>query len=152
MEQHTTLPKPYHMYDGQIFDYHNMPTNKLFATFTELEGLDQLIETLTHSYSIMYNKMFVLFVKSTNEYVVTYNVEQANVSNIPTNTISLHRKKEFNVLYSLNGLNEIIKGLNGGIVDPSFKINWQPYKNSILLTQNGNLKILKTKIYKIVEI
>ncbi len=94
----------------------------------------------------------MLFVKSTNEYVVTYNVEQANVSNIPTNTISLHRKKEFNVLYSLNGLNEIIKGLNGGIVDPSFKINWQPYKNSILLTQNGNLKILKTKIYKIVEI
>ena len=41
----------------------------------------------------MYNKMFVLYVKSTDEYVVTYNVEQGNVEGIPMNTILVHRKK-----------------------------------------------------------
>ena len=145
-----TLQQPFDMYDGQFFDH--MLTNKLFATFTELEGLDQLINNLTNNYSILYNKMFLLYVKSTNEYVTTYNIDSVNINNILPNTISLHRKKDFNVLYSLNGLNEVIKGLNGGIVDPTFKINWQPYKNSILLTQNGELKILKTKLYKILEL
>jgi len=96
--------------------------------------------------------MFVLYVKSTDEYVVTYNVEQGNVEAIPVNTILVHRKKDFNVLYTVNGLNEIIKKLNNGIVDPLFRVDWQHYRNSILLTNQGELKQLKTKVYKIVEL
>ena len=34
--------------------------NKLFCTFTDLEGLDTLIEEIQSKYIIMYNKMFVL--------------------------------------------------------------------------------------------
>ena len=94
----------------------------------------------------------VLFVKSTNEYVITYNVDQGNVSSIPANTILVHRKKESNTLYTINALNDLIKKLNGGAVDPSFRINWQHYRNCILLTQHGEVKQLNTKIYKIVEL
>jgi hypothetical protein len=68
--------------------------------------------------------MFVLYVKSTDEYVVTYNVEQGNVDSIPVNTILVHRKKESNVLYTVNALNELIKSLNGGVVDTNFRIDW----------------------------
>ena len=100
----------------------------------------------------MYNKMFVLHVKSNNEYVVTYNVDQGNVSSIPDNTILVHRKKDSNTLYTINALNELIKGLNGGIVDSRFKVNWQHYRNTILLTQQNELKELKTKIHKIIEL
>jgi hypothetical protein len=100
----------------------------------------------------MYKKMFVLFVKSTNEYVVTYNVEQGNVSSIPANTILVHRKKESNTLYTINALNDLIKKLNGGVVDPSYRIDWQHYKNCVLLTQHGDVKQLNTKIYKIVDL
>ena len=100
----------------------------------------------------MYNKMFVLFVKSTNEYVVTYNVDQGNINSIPQNTILVHRKKESNTLYTINALNDLIKKLNGGAVDPNFKINWQHYRNCILLTQHGEVKQLNTKIFKIVEL
>ena len=53
--------------------------NRLFATFTQLDAIENLIDDLSSSYDIMYNKMFVLFVKSTNEYVVTYNVDQGNI-------------------------------------------------------------------------
>ena len=96
--------------------------------------------------------MFVLFVKSTNEYVVTYNVEQGNVNSIPQNTILVHRKKESNTLYTINALNDLIKKLNGGVVDPTYKINWQHYNNCILLTQHGEVKQLNTKIFKIVDL
>ena len=130
-------------------DYMN---NRLFATFTQQENIDNLIDNLSSSYEIMYNKMFVLFVKSTNEYVITYNVEQGNIGSIPENTILVHRKKESNTLYTINALNDLIKKLNGGAVDPTFRIEWQHYRNCILLTQHGEVKQLNTKIFKIVEL
>lgn len=126
--------------------------NKLFCTFVNEDVLDDMVTSISKAYSIMYNKMFVLFVKSTGEYVITYNVEQANVSNIPLNTILVHRKKETNTLYTINALNDLIKKLNGGVVDTSYKVNWQHYQNCILLTQSGDLKQLNTKVYKIIEL
>ena len=126
--------------------------NRLFATFTQQNEIDELIANLSTTYNIMYKKIFVLFVKTTNEYVVTYNVEQGNVNSIPANTILVHRKKESNTLYTINALNDLIKKLNGGEVDPTFKIEWQNYKNCVLLTQHGDVKQLNTKIYKIVDL
>jgi len=126
--------------------------NKLFCTFVDESVLDDMVTSISKAYSIMYNKMFVLFVKSTGEYVITYNVEQANVSNIPLNTILVHRKKETNTLYTINALNDLIKKLNGGVVDTNYRVNWQHYQNCILLTQGGDLKQLNTKVYKIVEL
>ena len=139
-----------HMYDVDI-DFKDL-NNKLFCTFTSGEELETLIKNITTSYTIMYNKMFVLFVKSTNEYVLTYNVDQGNINSIPDNTILVHRKKETNSLYTINALNELIKRLNGGVVDVSYKVNWQHYKNCILLTQHNELKQLNTKVHSIVEL
>ena len=126
--------------------------NKLFCTFTDLNGLDGLIEDIKSKYTIIYNKLFVLEIVGKDEYVVTYNVEQANVHTIPDNTILVHRKKESNTLYTINALNELIKKLNGGVVDTSYQVDWQHYRNCILLTQHNEIKQLNTKIYKIIEL
>ena len=126
--------------------------NKLFCTFTDLNGLDELIEDIKSKYTIIYNKLFVLEIVGKDEYVVTYNVEQANVHTIPDNTILVHRKKESNTLYTINALNELIKKLNNGVVDTKFPINWQHYRNCILLTQHNEIKQLNTKIHKIIEL
>ena len=96
--------------------------------------------------------MFALQVKSNDENVITYNVEQGNVNDIPENTILVHRKKESNTLYTINALNELIKKLNGGVVDTKFPISWQHYRNCILLTQHNEIKQLNTKIHKIIEL
>jgi hypothetical protein len=141
------------MYDSNIIDVNIKDlNNKLFCTFTSADGLEALTKDISQSYTIMYNKMFVLFVKSTNEYVVTYNVDQGNVNYIPENTILVHRKKESNTLYTINALNELIKKLNEGVVDTNYKVNWQHYRNCILLTQHNELKQLNTKIYSIIEL
>jgi len=129
-----------------------MMTNKLFCTFVEEPNIDEFISDIKNYYTIAYNKIFVLYVKSNNEYVCTYNIMDTQVNEIPYNTILVHRKKESNTLYTINALNELIKKLNDGIVDTNYKINWQHYKNTILLTQHDELKQLRTKIYKIVEL
>ena len=137
MEQVTILNNVNNIY-GEKYDFENPLNigdlnNKLFCTFTTLEGIDGLIKELTSRYSIMYNKMFVLYIKSNDEYVVTYNVDQGNVQDIPENTILVHRKKETNTLYTINALNELIKSLNGGVVDTKFPIDWQHYKNCVFI-------------------
>jgi hypothetical protein len=150
-----TLEHPPHMYDQYDYDFtfdSLLMNNRLFCTFTPLNKLDSLIDGLSHKYDIMYNKMFVLHVKSNNEYVVTYNVDQGNVNDIPENTILVHRKKESNTLYTINALNELIKKLNDGVVDTKFPVEWQHYRNCILLTQHNEIKQLNTKIYKIIEL
>ena len=158
MEQVMILNELSNMYDVDSrydFDTYidtNMLNNKLFATFSGLDALDELIFNLSSTYNIMYNKMFILYVKSTDEYVVTYNIEQTNTSGIPQNTILVHRKKESNTLYTINALNDLIKKLNGGVVDPSFRVNWQHYKNCILLTNHNELKQLNTKVHKIIDL
>jgi hypothetical protein len=146
-----TFKSGYDMYDTNIANIKDL-NNKLFCTFTSGEELDELVSELSAVYTIMYNKMFVLFVKSTNEYVITYNVDQGNVNSIPENTILVHRKKETNTLYTINALNELIKKLNGGVVDMAYRVNWSHYRNSILLTQHNELKQLNTKVFKIIEL
>ena len=157
MEATTILDKPVNMYT--VDDFNEFSTlnikdlnNKLFCTFTTLDELDSLIEGLTSKYDIMYNKIFVLHIKSNDEYVCTYNIDQANLDSLPQNTILVHRKKESNTLYTINALNELIKKLNGGVVDTKFPITWEHYRNTILLTQRDELKQLKTKIHKILEV
>ena len=126
--------------------------NKLFCTFTDINNLDSLLDEITSKYTIIYNKLFVLEIVDKDEYVITYNVDQGNVHTIPENTILVHRKKESNTLYTINALNELIKKLNGGVVDTKYQVNWQQYKNCILLTQHNELNQLNTKIYKIIEV
>ena len=153
----TILENSTHMYNTEYDVIHELNNigdlnNKLFCTFTDLDGLDTLIEDIQSKYTIIYNKMFVLEIVGKDEYVVTYNVDQGNVHTIPDNTILVHRKKESNTLYTINALNELIKKLNGGVVDTKFQVDWQHYRNCVLLTQHNDLSQLNTKIYKIIEV
>ena len=127
-------------------------SNKLFCTFTTEEHIDSLVETIKGKYDIMYNKIFVLHAKSNDEYVCTYNVDFGNVANFLDNTILVHRKKESNTLYTINALNTLIKELNGGKPDPSYRVDWNDYRNCILLTRGDELKRINTRLHKIIEL
>ena len=127
--------------------------NKLFCTFSAKDKLENTLTTIRREYVIMYGKIFVLESENSDEYLCTYNIEIGDNSTtaILPNTILLHRKKESNTLYTINSLNLLIKSLNEGVLDTSFRIDWLNYKNTVLLTQGEDLKKLATKIYKIVN-
>lgn len=127
--------------------------NKLFCTFTPKDGLEDTLREINKEYTILYKKIFVLSSIDSNEYLCTYNIEiEGAQTKILPNTILVHRKKETNTLYTINALNTLIKKLNGGVLDTSFPITWDDYKNSVILTQGDDLKRLNTAIHKIVAI
>ena len=142
------------MFDYDIesnYNYADM-SNKLFCTFSSEEKLEEILSTIQGKYKIIYNKIFVLYSKSQDEYICTYNVEFGNVSNFLENTILVHRKKESNTLYTINSLNRLIESLNGGILDTNFKVDWNDYQNCILLTKGAELKRVNTKLFRILEL
>jgi hypothetical protein len=127
--------------------------NKLFCTFSPKEALDDTLREINREYTILYKKIFVLESKDSEEFLCTYNIEiEGGSTKILPNTILLHRKKETNTLYTINALNTLIKSLNGGVLDTSYIINWNDYKNSVLLTQGDDLRRLNTTIHKIVAV
>jgi len=126
--------------------------NKLFCSFVKKDNLQTLIEYLINNFPIRNYKIFVLtLTQNPLEYACTYGIEGGNILNNVDNTILVHKKKETNTIYTINALNKAVKIHNSGSLDFNFKLNWDFYKNSILLTDSNQLKVLKTKIYKVVE-
>ena len=123
--------------------------NKLLCTFTSPNKVDEVVNDVKVKYTILYDKIFVLESPDSEEMVVTYNVDFNNVSStILPETISVHRKKQTNTLYTINALNSYISSKTS---EKYYNVDWNLFKNSILLTQQNNFKVLKTKINKIVH-
>ena len=128
---------------------------QLLCSFTTKENLDEIVKKITDAYDIVFNKVYVLQNENTvNELICTYNVDTKNGIdyNKVAVTISLHRKKYSNTLYTINALNECIKNLNNGVMDEKFMIPWENFKNMLLITNSDGLNKINTRIYKIIEI
>ena len=128
---------------------------QLLCTFTTKENIDDVINEIKESYTIIFDKIYVLQNEDNiKELICTYNVD--TTENIDYNkvegTISLHRKKYSNTLYTINALNECIKNLNNGILNPKFAIPWENFKNMLLITNSDGLNKINTRIYKIEKI
>ena len=128
---------------------------QLLATFTNKTDLDKTIEKIKGAYTIAFSKIYVLQNESNiNELICTYNVDlEAGADyNDVKGTISLHRKKHSNTLYTINALNEVIANLNNGLVDSKFIVPWENFKNTLMVTNSDGLNKINTRIYKIIKI
>ena len=128
---------------------------QLLCTFTQKNQLDDILELIIECNDILYDKVYVFQNgNDNNQLICTYNVEydDDHVSEDIPNTISLHRKKQSNTLYTINALNEVIRELNSGVLDKSFPIPWEDYQNSLLLTNDAGLNKIPTKIHSIVNV
>jgi|TARA_R110002167_G_scaffold314285_3_gene519999 hypothetical protein len=102
----------------------------------------------------MFGKIFVLEDIDGGKLMLTYNVDTLNSKEegIIDNTILVHRKKQTNTLYTINALNELIMNLNEGVLDKRFPINWNSYRNCILLVQVEGFSRVNTKIREIIRV
>ena len=129
---------------------------QLLATFTTKDDIEDAIYNIKKAYTISFDKIYVLQNENdVSELICTYNVDISNNDvdyNEVNNTISLHRKKHTNTLYTINALNECIKNLNNGVSDNNFIVPWENFKNMLLVTNSEGLNRINTRIYKIINI
>ena len=128
--------------------------NRLYCTFATLDNFEEITNNIQSSYVILFDKIFVLESLDGKKIMLTYNVDMNNSSSetLVENTILVHRKKQTNTLYTINALNELIKSLNNGVLDKTFTIEWNHYKNCILLIQTDGFNRIDTKVKNIINL
>ena len=126
---------------------------QLLCTFTTKEELQNTLQDIRETYHIVYNYIYVLQNKGNlDELFITYNIDTQYKPAYPLrDTILVHRKKQSNTLYTINALNELVKEENGGVLDKSFEIDWEKFKNSIIVTNSDGTKKISTRIFEVIE-
>ena len=64
----------------------------------------------------------------------------------------VHRKKQTNSLYTINALNLAVAKENNGQVGKHLKLDWENYRNSIMLSVKGELNTISVDVVKIFKI
>jgi len=127
---------------------------QLLCTFTSVDELENTIDIIKNSYTLVFNKLYLLEnIADANQLVLTYNITKTNTNIMPpVSTISVHRKKQTNTIYTINAINKLIEMKNNGILDKSFRIDWNELQNTVLVTAYGKLKVVNTKLSDIIEL
>tara|TARA_B100000927_G_scaffold284998_1_gene274577 strand:+ start:1763 stop:2176 length:414 start_codon:yes stop_codon:yes gene_type:complete len=127
---------------------------QLLCTFTRQTRLTETIDVIVSCNDILFDKIYVFSnQEDTTQLMCTYNIEFTdNFEENIENTISLHRKKQSNTLYTINALNEVIRSKNNGVLDKSFQVDWNEFQNTLILTAESGLNIIPTKIHQIVDV
>jgi hypothetical protein len=126
---------------------------QLLCTFTTKQRLNEIVDIVVTCNDVLYEKIYV-FQNSNelNQLICTYNVEFIdNYEESIIDTISLHRKKQTNTLYTINALNEVIREKNDGVLDKSYMVDWLEFENTLLLTNEMGLQKIPTKIFQIID-
>jgi len=132
-----------------------MKITQLLCTFARKNKLDEIIEEIKNTYEISFGRLFILENKNNNrELILTYNIDGEKVpGQTMRNTISIHRKKHTNTLYTINALNEVVSLLNDGVMDADYEVDWEKFRNMLLVaTDENGLKKIETNLYEIREI
>ena len=128
---------------------------QLLCTFCAKKDIDSTIKEINKVYKLAFNSVYVLDnVDDENQVILTYNIDSAYLikESLVPSTISVHRKKQTNTIYTINAINKLIEEKNGGVLDKSYKIDWTDLKNTVLVTAYGKLKRVNTKISHIIKL
>jgi hypothetical protein len=129
--------------------------SQLLCTFVPEVELDNIIDLISDRCNLVFGKIYILEnLNDLNQFIFTYNVVKDNtldISIIPS-TISVHRKKQTNTIYTINAINKLIESKNNGVLDKTFRIDWEELRNTVLVTAYNKLKVIPTALSEIVDI
>lgn len=126
---------------------------QLVCTFTRKNNVAEVLVNIKNNFSIMNDKVFLFRTFDTKEEcILSYNIIMDSYKKFLPNSIMVHQKKETNTIYTINALNELIMNINNGVLDKSYPIEWERYKNCALLKNKQGFKVVKILLIKVYTI
>jgi len=125
---------------------------QLICQFTTVKDVYKTLDSIIDRFDVLYDKIFVLNINKPHEVICNYNIEYNPNINFLPNSILVHRKKDTNSMYTINALNEVIRLHNNGVLDRNFSVDWEIYRNCLLLTNENGLNRIDTEIFFIQQI
>jgi hypothetical protein len=109
-----------------------------------------VLNDIANTFSILNDKVFHFKSFDTREdTLLSYNVIMDTYKKFLPNSIMVHQKKETNTIYTINALNELIMNLNNGVLDKTYPIEWERYKNCALLKNKEGFRVVKIFLVKV---
>jgi hypothetical protein len=134
---------------------------QLLCTFCKSDELIKTCQEISEKYQVVSDKIFILentkeavdiYSDDEQQLILTYNVTNADLNDVLNSTISVHRKKQTNTIYTINALNKLIMEKNNGILDKRFRVDWEELENMVLVTAYGKLKKIPTQVKQILRL
>ena len=133
--------------------------SKIVCTFVDYNQIDSTLKFIQQHIKTKFNKLVVLqqvgFVEQSKlKYFIVYQTD-ANVMqdiHVVKNSIAMHRKNQYNVLFTINGLNQLIRKEEGFDGNMNYPVDWEKYSKKIIYHQNDTLAMHSTRIYKVHKI
>ena len=120
---------------------------QLLCTFAHRSDINIVTEYIQTNYMIPERRIFVFSnADVADNLYCTYNANETTRRG--QNTISIHRKKETNTLYTVNALNEVIRAVNNGVLDKTYQLDWTQYQNSFILTDDAGFRVFDLLFFK----
>ena len=129
-------------------------SRQLLATFIIKNDLIRILREIILTYELSSDIVYIFNdAQNRNEMICTYNIASISFNrNVLPNTISVHRKKETNTLYTINALNSLIAEINNGVLDKSFAVDWATYRDTLMITTEGQLKKIGLKLKEVISL
>ena len=124
---------------------------QLLCTFTTLAELESELTLIARTYKIDGDIYVLQNQDVSDEIYLTYNVRRDMTTPRRPKTISVHRKKDYNVIYSINALNLMAGGDFSGSLNPRHEIDWDRYRNSLVVVNGKSIVVFPTILLKIVR-
>lgn len=125
----------------------------LVAAFIPKSESDDFLKYIDDEFDVESSKAFKFDVVSDkDQYLYTFYLEvpvgeRINLREYFKNALIVHKKKK--TFYTINALNKLIEKeyeLEGGNIDyKKYKIDWDKFKNNLILSSNNNLSIIEIK-------
>mgnify|MGYP003642345087 CR=1 FL=1 len=126
-----------------------------FITSDDEGQLNNEVDFIVNNLNLT-NKYIFLFrlLEEPTKKILTYNAipQPGKHFNPRLYTMRVHRKKQTNTLYTINALNAAVAAQHDGAQGKNLKLNWDEYKNCLLLTEGKKLKVHPVEVLKIFKI
>ena len=132
-----------------------MKKTLLLATFVNKNKLKTVIKLICDKFSLSQDDLFFFSVTNTDDLLITYRVindsdKKIDIKKDLKKTIIIHKKGS--TIYTINALNKLIQLENidkvGNIDFKTIKLDWDKYKDNVILINNDELKFLPiTRIF-----
>jgi hypothetical protein len=121
---------------------------QLLCRFSDSMSYNKHVDDIQEKCDLIDGRVFIFeSEKDPRKVYITFNIEKIpNIRIQYPNTISIHRKKYTNTLYTLNAMNRLIEDENDGVFDKTHQLDWDLYKNSLVLTNDPGVKIIPLKL------
>ena len=130
----------------------------LLASFITSDSEEEIlaeVENIAATLHLSNNMIFVLrLLDEPDKKVITYNalIQRGEPLNSRLFTMRIHRKETTNTLYTINALNAAVAAENDGQTGKHLKLDWENYRNSMMLVTGPKLVVHPVEVLKIYRI